>query len=194
MVTDKVIIDSINKRLFENFRNLDGRPIYRIVWSEDQLEKRFGEWSDWYGHILIRTYKAVKEIKKYWYLKPPCWVLEKLVFMQSHWHLKELMKELIESQNGTYEPAFTFQNSSKKPLPVDEEIVDNIIYCLQNPTKRTPLDWKKVQEIEEKEEIKYFEDELSKDERSPLFIWENSAFVSTNQLKFREEYIESEKG
>jgi len=101
------------------------------------------------------------------------------------------MKELVEAQNGSYEPAFTFLDDKKLiNLPLDEEIIQNIIYSLQNPTKRTPLDWKKVQQVEEDAEVKYFEDQMSQNERSPLFVWENSAFVSTNQLKFRQEYIE----
>ena len=173
--------------------NLDRRPMYRIVWSEDQFEKRFSDkWTDWYGHIMIRQeYNAVRTIKKYWYVKKPCWVLEKLVFMQGQWHLKELMKELVEAHNGTYEPVYTFLDDKKLiNLPVDEEIIDQIIWQLQNPTKRLPSDWKKIQEIEEANEVKYFEDQLSENERPPLFVWNNSAFVSTNQLKFREEYKE----
>jgi hypothetical protein len=193
MITDKNIIDSINRSLLEKFMNLDRRPMYRIIWSDDQYEKRFSDkWTDWYGHIMIRQeYNAVRTIKKYWYLKKPCWILEKLVFMTGQWHLKELMKELVEAQNGTYEPAFTFLDDKKLiNLPVDEEITNNIIYCLQNPTKRSPLDWKKIQEVEEKEEVDYFYNKISEDERPPLFVWNNSAFVSTNQLKFKEEYKE----
>lgn len=188
MITDKVIIDSINSRLFENFRVLDGRPIYRIVWSDDQLEKRFSDqWTDWYGPIIVRgPYRAVRTIKKYWYMEKPCWVLEKLTFLQSHWHTKELTKELVEATNGSYEPVYPFRDAAGNPLPVASEIVDFILNSLHNPTKRTPGDLKKIQEIEDREEVKYFEEEIGKGERSPLFVWENSAFVSTNQIKYKE--------
>ena len=192
MITDKIIIDSINRRLFEEYRILDGRPIYRIIWSEEQLEKRFSDkWTDWYGHVLIRSeYKAVRTIKKYWYLNPPCWVLEKLIFLPSSWQVKELIKELVEGHNGTYEPVYSFRDSNNNPLPVVTEVVDFILEKLHNPTKKTPKDLAKIQEIEEKEEVKYFEKELHEGERSPLFVWDNSAFVSTNQLKFKQEYSE----
>lgn len=193
MITDPNTIHWINRKLLEEYQLLDGRPIYRIVWSDYQVEKRFSDkWTDWYGSILIRSeHKGVREIKKYWYLKKPCWVLEKIIFMKSHWHLKEMMKELVEAENGTYEPAFTFLDDKKLiNLPVDEEIVGNIIHCLHNPVIRTPLDWRKIQEVEEREEVNYFYNKLSENERPELFVWENSAFVSTNQLQFKEEYKE----
>jgi hypothetical protein len=49
---------------------------------------------------------------------------------------------------------------------------------------------KALEEVEERNEVKYFEDQLSQGERSPLFVWENSAFVSTNQLKYKQDYVE----
>lgn len=186
-MTDRYVIDSINKKLLEEWRVLDGRPIYRIVWSYDQLEKRFSDkWTDWYGHVLIReNVKAVREIKKYWYIKPHCWVMEKLIFMQSHYHLKEMMKELVESQNGTYESIFTFYHDKQKiHLPVIETIVDQIIQQLHNPTRRSTTDWDKVRQVEEASEVEYFEDQLSQGERSPLFVADNAAFISTNQMRF----------
>lgn len=195
MITDKNTIESVNRKLLENYQILDGRPIYRVVWSWDQLEKRFSDkWTDWYGQILIRSeHKGVREIRKYWYMKTPCWVLEKLIFMRGQWHLKELMKELVEAQNGTYEPILPFfHEQSNKHLPVDEETVGNIVHRLHNPILKTPLDWKNLEKQEEEEEVKYFENKISEDERSPLFVWENSAFVSTNQIKHRKEmeYVE----
>jgi hypothetical protein len=192
MITDRTIIDSINKRLLENYRVLDGRPIYRIVWSDDQLEKRFSnKWTDWCGPIIIRSeYSATRTIKKYWYINPPCWVMEKLIFLPSSWHVKELVKELVEAQNGTYEPIYPFRDSRNNPLPVVSDVVDFILERLHNPTKKSPKDLERIREIEEEEEVKYFENELHEGERSPLFVWDNSAFVSTNQLKYRQEYKE----
>lgn len=191
MHTDKVVVDSINRSLSERFRVLDGRPIYRLVWGPEQEETRCGTFTDWYGSILIRQeYKAVRRVKKYWYLEGAYWILEKLVFVQGQQALKEIVEELVEARNGSYEPIYVFQDKDKKPLPVNWTVVEFVLHALHNPTKLSPSDIRDLEIAQEQSELKYFEEELSKDERSPLFVWENSAFVSTNQLKFKQEYIE----
>lgn len=190
MITDKTIIDAINGLLLRDYRVLDGRPIYRVVWSGDQLEIRKGMFSEYYGHIFIRQYTAVKEIKKYWYFQKPCWVLEKLVFIHGNEALKEMQSELVECRNGTYETIYPFKDKDENPLPVNWEVVDLILWHLHNPGQKP--DFEKMTQLEEEEEVKYFEEELHENDRSPLFVWENSSFVSTNQLKFKKdrEYIE----
>lgn len=186
MITDKVVIDSINILLEEQYRVLDGRPIYRIVWSDDQLELRKGLYSEFYGHIFIRQYKAVKWIKKYWNYKEPRWVFEKLVFINGNQALKDMQDELVHSGNGTYEPIYSFIDSKDNPLPVVWEVVEFMLWKLHNPTGVNPSLAKAALEAEEAEEVKFFEDQIHEGERSPLFVWENSEFVSTNQIKYRE--------
>jgi hypothetical protein len=104
MHTDKHLVDAINSSLHQQFRVLDGRPIYRLVWSDDQLEVRKGKFSDFYGKIFIREVVAVRQIKKYWYMEEPGWVLEKLTFIKGNQALKDITEELVESGNGSYEP------------------------------------------------------------------------------------------
>lgn len=183
--SDRQTVEAINRRLAEEFRVLDGRPIYRIVWSDEQLEMRRGTYTDWYGHILIREeHNIVREVKKYWYFDKPSWVLEKLVFFAGREELKEVTKELVNSYNGSYETIYRFYRSStKQNLPVIPHIVDFIIWRLHNPA--VPVDVDEAEQISEKEEVLYFEEELGKDERSPLFVFENSEFVSSNQMTFK---------
>src|SRR5262245_58179720 len=140
MITDFGEIARINKHLTENYRVLDGRPIYRIVWSENQYEMRKGNWREFYGHILIREYTAVKRAPKYWYYNRPSWVLEKLVFINGHEALKTIVEELVEAQNGTYEPLYRFADKFENPLPVYERIVAVILWHLHNPQKKTASD------------------------------------------------------
>ena len=184
MQSDHILVDSINKRLNDEYRVLDGRPIYRIVWSDEQLEMRKGTFTDWYGHILIRQeHNIVRQVKKYWYYEKPCWVLEKLVWIHQNQALKEQIEELVESRNGTYEPVYSFyRHSTKQALPVAWRVVDFIVDKLHNPTR---ADLKKQEAIEEEQEVAYFEEELGKGERSPLFVAENAAFVSSNQMTFK---------
>lgn len=185
MYTDKHLIDTINSSLHQQFRVLDGRPIYRLVWSDDQYEVRKGKFSDYYGKIFIREVTAVRRIKKYWYMEEPCWVLEKLTFIASRAALKEICEELVESGNGSYETIYAFQDR-----PVALEVVEFILHALHNPKKIDKNAVEAMEKYEDEQEVKYFEDQLGEDERSPLFVWENSAFVSTNQLKFKQDYVE----
>ena len=77
-------ITVLNKRLKERYgRLLDGRGRFRLAWSDDQQEYRFGLFRNFYGHIIIREAEKVRLVKKYDYINPPCWVLEKLVFYRA---------------------------------------------------------------------------------------------------------------
>lgn len=71
-------LDIINRRLQENFGvYTDGRPKFRIVWSHDQIEKR------WVSHTpegwqLLNP--VVEERPKYrQYINPPKYLLERLL-------------------------------------------------------------------------------------------------------------------
>jgi len=195
MITDLLLVDRLNKDLAREYVVLDGRPIYRIVWSEDQLEIRRGMTREYYGSIFIREYFSVGPRKKYWYFQNPCWVLEKLTFIQGQAALKEIITELVECANGTYEPIFPFVDKNFVPLPVSPLVVDIVLWKLHNPT--TPLSPSQLDDLRvrmEEKEVAYFEEELGKGERSPLFVYGSSVAVSTNQLGFsktyKKEYIE----
>jgi hypothetical protein len=185
----------MNKDLEAQFRVLDGRPIYRIVWSADQLEIRRGLTREFYGHIFIREYFTVGPQKKYWYFKNPCWLLEKLTFINGQAALKEVIQELVEASNGTYEPIFPYVDKDFNPLPVSRLVTDIVIWKLHNPT--APLSPSQLDDIRQRieaSEVAYFEEEIGKNERSPLFVAGNSVNVSTNQIGFnktyKKEYIE----
>lgn len=196
MNSDTGHINTINRRLRDDYRVLDGRPIYRVVFSGSQYEMRKSVWREFYGHILIREYEATKLAPKYWYFKEPCWVLEKLVFINKQVALKEILEELVEAGNGTYEPVYVFKDKDENPLPVYWRVVEIILWHLHHPVKMTPSDIKDVMLLEEAAEVEYFRNQLAEGERSELFVFENSAFVSSNQHKFRQdrqEYVEKSK-
>lgn len=191
MITDLLLIERINTDLKARFRVLDGRPVYRIIWSADQFETRIGMTKEFYGEIFLREYWTQDKRPKYWYFKNPCWVLEKLVFIKGVAALKEIVAELPECANGSYEPIFPFVDKDFNALPVSLPVVEIVIWKLQNPTKPlTPsqLDDLRVQ-LEDKE-VEYFEEQLGQDERSPLFVAGNAVNVSTNQMQFKKEFIE----
>lgn len=189
-MSDKILIDSINASLAQDYRVLDGRPIYRVVWSDDLTEKRIGTFTDWYGHILIRQeHKALREVKKYWYINPPCYVLEKLVFVTGYQALRDIVEELEGARNGIYETLYAFRNvETGVQLPVNQRVVDIILHTLHNPQKKmTASDFDELQRLEEQEEVRFFEEKVTEEGRSDLFLYDLGQWVSTNQLKYRKE-------
>jgi len=110
------------------------------------------------------------------------------VFIKGVAALKEIVAELPECANGSYEPIFPFVDKNFKALPVSLPVVEIVVWKLQNPTK--PLTPSQLDDLRVKlddEEVEYFEEELGKDERAPLFVADNAVFSSTNQLKFKQQ-------
>ncbi len=69
-------VDRINNQLKDLFGidTVTGLQIFRIVYSEDQLEKRYGTYDDYTkGGLYIRTVTEVREVPKYrqWIQKRP---------------------------------------------------------------------------------------------------------------------------
>ena len=101
---DSTAVKNINMQLKFKFGMLfDGRPNFRIVWSNDQREYRQGEFNDFIPgtNILLRRFKGIREVDKYPF-KSNRWVLERLVYMFN--------PEIVSSENGTYEPVFIFED------------------------------------------------------------------------------------
>lgn len=102
-------IEVLNQRLIDHY-GLDsdtGRPIFRIVWANDQTEKRLVNTLD---SGLTLMYPIVKEMKKYPYLKD-FYVLERLSVVPI-----ENQHELPLSKLS-YEPIWTYCNDKREPLP-----------------------------------------------------------------------------
>src|SRR5689334_9373374 len=77
-------IEVLNSRLVDHFGidTVTGDAIWRIVFSEDQFEKRLGTYDDiTKGGIYLRTVTEVREVPKYrqWIHKK--YILERLVLV-----------------------------------------------------------------------------------------------------------------
>jgi hypothetical protein len=97
----------INKRLVDHYGKFeDGRPNWRVVWSDDQIEKRLVSHTP-EGFELITP--VVREVPKYWYAQHK-YILEKLVPVPQ-----------VEGNDLTeltsYEPIWTFEDKNGNPLP-----------------------------------------------------------------------------
>src|SRR6187402_2775704 len=88
-------IETLNTRLIDFFgTDADtGRPMFRIVWANDELEKRL-----------------VNEVKKYPYLQD-LYVLEQYVLVP------EFQEHELPTAKKSYEPLWAYCNDQREPRP-----------------------------------------------------------------------------
>lgn len=181
----------LNRKLADRGRSLDGRPIWRIVWSTSQREMRRGKFSDFYGSIFLREVEEVRNVPKYWYSKDR-WVLERLTYLPPN---ASIHHELISQTstldiqapvyNGTYEPIYVFEDKDRNPLPLHELVVEAIMHALEfgKRVHLTDSDFRDEYFKATDLEAEYFEEQLNDFGRSPLFAFENSVFLDSQKQR-----------
>lgn len=103
-------IENINRQLIDLFGidTVSGRPIWRIVWSEDQFEKRLVNVVD---SGLFLTEPVVREVPKYRHYIRERYILEYLSIVP------EFQKSDLPSTKVSYEPIWTFVDGDGNYLP-----------------------------------------------------------------------------
>lgn len=103
-------VEDINQHLIDLFGidSITGEPIWRVVWSEDQFEKRLTEFSDTGLKLL---YPEVRELPKYRQWIRNKYVLERLVLVPD-----ASIRELPAAKQS-YEPIYVFQDVHGNALP-----------------------------------------------------------------------------
>jgi hypothetical protein len=121
-------INQINRRLALNYGfTLIGLPYFRLAFSDNLTEKRFGVYAEFYGKIFIREIRGLREVPKYSFLKGR-WVLERWIPpVYAH------TPEVPATSEGSYEPIFVFQGEDGKALEVSEEWCEKVIWNLLHP-------------------------------------------------------------
>lgn len=116
-------MEHINKHLENLGKDLDGKPLWRVVWAEEQTEYRFGTFRDFYNNsdILIREVTESRLVKKYPWIGPR-WILER-------WIPPEMAytPEVPASQLGDFMCVFVFEDAKGNPLPVTETVCRHLI-------------------------------------------------------------------
>lgn len=105
-------VERINTWLKDQYGidTLTGLPIWRVVFSEYQYEKRFGTFEDFSpGGIFLRRVTQVREVPKYPHIKEK-FVLERLTIVPDYQE-KEVQGKL------SYEPMWVFETRSGMALP-----------------------------------------------------------------------------
>lgn len=140
-------IPEINRQLADLFGidTITGQPIWKVVWSEDQYEKRMMEYSD--GGILLLQ-PEVRLVPKYKQWIQEKWVLERLVLVP------DINKDDLPTEKLSYEPIHVFMDSKGNPLPpaiwACQFIIDAVYAAMGKRSLRKYVD----PEINEPEEEK----------------------------------------
>lgn len=159
-------IESINRQLVDEF-GIDtstGRPIFRVVWSEDQLEKRL---VDCTPEGLYLLYPEVREVKKYGGWIREKYILERLVIVP------EVNEKELPTTKLSYEPLWVFHDKEDKPVPpaywACKFIVDTVYAAMGKRSLAKYVDEEAKNPIESREKrIKDYEEQLFGDESGLL--------------------------
>src|SRR5215831_8217323 len=148
-VTD---IEIINEWLTNRYTNLEKKPIYRLVWSEDIYENRLGTFRTFTeGGILIREVTEVRKVRKYNYIHHR-WIFE----MFAPGNITR-SPELPDASGGDYVPVYVFESGTGTYLPPTRRVVEFLISALEGKVKRDELP---TEEYLQDREIKQIEESL----------------------------------
>lgn len=136
----------INQRLIDRYgRYLDGQPHYRVVWSEDQVEKRIINQT---SENFILSQADIREVKKYGQYIHNKHILEKLVEVPEILH-KELLHKL------SYEPLWVFEDKNGNALPPIWLAIEVVIETvLENSAKAVGAKYTKEGWTREESEVR----------------------------------------
>lgn len=149
-------VNLINKVIRNYGLNIYNDPIFRVVFSDDQIEKRRGTFNEYHRNLFIRTVYGIKEVQKYPWIRGK-WILER-------WASGELAhhNSLETDRNGVYVCVYIFQDVNCNYLPpllkVAEIIIDNLLHP-RNKDEAINQDLE-IEINKEEEEIDKIETEL----------------------------------
>ena len=141
MKTQSSVVDNINKQIRFYGTNPFSRPIFRVVFSDDQTEHRRGTYNEFYGEIFIRTITGVHEVKKYPYIKGR-WILERWAGPELTFH-----PDLVKSNEGDYICVYIFQDKERNFLPPLLRVAEIIIKNLLNPLESSKITNRNLEEM-----------------------------------------------
>lgn len=122
-------IESINQQLIDLFGidTISGKAIWRVVWSEDQLEKQYGTFNDFTTNgLFIRTVTETRIIPKYRQWIQQRYVLERLTV------IPDINRDTLPESNVSYEPILVFETLKgeyKPPQVVECKFTIDCVYA-----------------------------------------------------------------
>jgi|SRR5215204_5806860 len=155
-------VESINRQLVDQFGidSISGLPIWRIIFSEDEFEKRHGTYDDISpAGIYIRTVTEVRLVPKYRQYIHQKYVLERLSI------IPEINAADLPAEKLSYEPLYVFEDKKGNYLPphfVAAKFIIDTVYAAQGKSSlRKYVDEEANNPLEATEaRIKALEEEL----------------------------------
>ena len=125
-------ITTLNQRLIDHFGldTVSSKPMFRVVWADDQTEKRLMDTSE-SGAQLLRP--AVREVKKYGYLSE-VHVLEQFVVVP------DFQQEELADAKVSYEPLYAFPQGITPSWEALKFIVDTVHAAMGKKSLRSYVD------------------------------------------------------
>ena len=142
----------INEWLRETygFHVMVSKPKYRVVWSNDQYENRYGTFDVFVGDLFLREEAGVREIPKYSQF-PDCWIVEKL--------MPNEYPDVFEG-DYIYDPFYTFPPD----LPLSRRAIELLMAHVEGIFKEEAM----KQFPKNQEECDYMEREHLEKEKSEV--------------------------
>jgi hypothetical protein len=138
----------LNKWL-EGYGFIRNEPMYRLVWSNDIMEYRYGQFRDFAGSIFLREVWETRLTRKYNYIHDK-WILE-------GFSPDAFSQEIPGSERGDYVPIYVFQDRKGGSLPVTRRVLEFLIGALNGRIEKDKIPSKEY--LEEKE-VKEMEEEM----------------------------------
>lgn len=131
------MLNEVNKWLKDKYGMFD--PLnqnFRVVWSEDQKEKRKGVWTDYSTEgLYIRTVEEIREVPKYGYISHK-FILERIIPIEAFGR-----KDAVDKIS--YEPIWTFKDAADNALMPHIGVCHYVIETLfENIAKRAGVKYK----------------------------------------------------
>lgn len=116
-------IETLNERLIAQFGidSITSQPMWRIVWSEDQFEKRMMDVTDEGISLLTPEVRTVPKYRQWIQEK---YVLENLVIVP------EVNRKELADIKVSYEPIFVFEDKNSNYLPPHWDVCKLVIDTL----------------------------------------------------------------
>ena len=104
-----------NKRLSDIYGlSIDGKPKYRLIWTENTFEKRHGTFSKFYGPLWLGEHTGIELAKKYSFL------LNRFVLER---YAPEATRNPEIDSDG-YECFYVFHDKDRNYLPLREDMIN----------------------------------------------------------------------